>query len=111
MSPARCICCPGKAQHLHHAVYAQEVRREHGSLTDPRNLVPVRMRCHAAHHDRSRPFELSMLPDSVFDFAAELLGAGPAYEYLSRRYRGGDDRLDALLIRHENEEISHGRAA
>lgn len=93
---------------MHHVVYRQELRRhaediirEEGLLRDRRNLVPVSPKCHAKHHSRQRAFELSMLPDSVFEFAEEVLGAGPAYEYLSRRYKGGDDRLDALLHAYE----------
>lgn len=66
-------------------------------MRDPRNLVPVGPDCHAAHHNRSRPLRLAMLPDSVFEFAAELLGPPAAFEYLRRRYDGGDGRLDALL--------------
>lgn len=119
----RCICgCGRKGLQLHHAVYQQHIRAhakdknisfasEFDLVRDPRNLVPTSPGCHAAHHNRSRPFEVSMLPDSVFEFAAEVMGAGTAYEYLSRRYRGSDDRLDALLIRYQNEEYEHGRAA
>jgi hypothetical protein len=33
----------------------------------------------------------------VFEFARELMDAGPAYEYLGRFYAGSDPRLDALL--------------
>jgi hypothetical protein len=39
-----------------------------------------------------------MLPDGVFVFAAELLGAGRAYNALGRSYKGSDARLDALLV-------------
>lgn len=66
-------------------------------MADRRNLVPLGPRCHAAHHNRSRPLPLHRLPDSVFEFAAEVLGPGPAFEYLRRRYAGGDRRLEALL--------------
>lgn len=64
---------------------------------DVRNLVPLCPAAHAAHHNRSRPLRLAVLPDSVFEFAAEVLGAGRAFEYLRRRYVGEDARLDALL--------------
>lgn len=99
-----CICgCGKKGQQLHHAIYAQEARR-YGAERDPRNLVPVTRRCHEKHHTRTRPFDLSMLPDSVYEFAAEVMGDGPAFVYLSRRYRGGDDRLDAL-VSNEKEAV------
>lgn len=67
-------------------------------MRDKRNLVPVAHDCHGAHHARARPFPLRVLPDSVFEFAVELMGVGPAYEYLRRRYSGEDERLTALLF-------------
>lgn len=113
----RCICgCGARRVQFHHAVYQQQLRkvvreehrkagglgppdviREMTLVNDSRNLVPVGPKCHAAHHGRSRVLALRMLPDSVFEFAAEVLGAGAAYEYLRRRYEGEDERLDALL--------------
>ena len=39
---------------------------------------------------------LGTLPNQR-EFAREVLGAGPAYEYLRRRYAGQDPRLDALV--------------
>jgi hypothetical protein len=39
-----------------------------------------------------------MLPDSVFEFAAEVLGAGYGYEYLRRRYDGHDVRHERMLL-------------
>lgn len=115
---ARCVCgCGGTRRlQLHHAVYQQEIRKrllelhrakgvagppdlvvETAWLRDPRNLVPVNVTCHAGHHSRRRPLPLHVLPSSVFEFAVELLGEGAAFEYLRRRYDGGDPRLDALL--------------
>ena len=44
-----------------------------------------------------RPSNAAALPDSVFSFAAELVNAGWAFEYLRRRYSGDDPRLEALL--------------
>jgi cytochrome c553 len=103
-----CVRCGARATQLHHCVYVQELRhyaRSHhrDGLTlatlakDERNLIPVCVPCHAEHHNRSRPFSLYMLPDSAFTFAAEVLGALPAYEYLNRRYEGTDARHEALL--------------
>lgn len=111
--PLFCICgCDQRADQLHHCVYQQEIRRTAPATDktigwwtqDPRNLVPVARNCHGAHHGRTRPLELSVLPGSVYAFARELLGAGPSYEYLMRRYAGEDPRHDALL--HEWEQAA-----
>lgn len=126
----RCVCgCGRGGGQRHHVVYQQELRDiararpivglvplkddvpsgpTFGLLkADPRNLVLVAKRCHEAHHQRVRPLPLHVLPDSVFEFAAEVLGPAAAYEYLRRRYAGGDPRLDALLELFEEP----GRAA
>lgn len=98
MSRPRCFCgCGAPAVQRHHCCYAQTVRRTAASLDDPRNLVWVAHRCHERHHSRTAPFTLAMLPDAVYEFAAEALGAGPAYEWLKRRYGGEDARLEALI--------------
>jgi hypothetical protein len=89
--------CHARAVHHHHVLYRQIIRRHHGDETDERNLIPLCFRCHERHHNRVAPLPLWALPDSVYEFAAELLGHGPAYEELRRRYRDGDPRLDALL--------------
>jgi hypothetical protein len=104
---ARCVCgCGRRAVQLHHAVYVQEIRWRAAAAkgrkfqkwrADMRNLLPIAHECHGAHHARSRPLPVHVLPDGVFEFASELMGAGAAYEYISRRYRGGDPRLEALL--------------
>jgi hypothetical protein len=52
--------------------------------------------CHGAHHSGAKRLLLTMLPDPVFEFAVELMGAGPAELYLARYYRGDDPRLSAL---------------
>lgn len=112
----RCICgCDERVAAQHHVVYKQELKRvasERGDgrrpggwpggswktlVNDPRNLVHVAFDCHGAHHLRAKPYRLVMLPDSVFEFAAEVLGPGKAFNYLRRRYDGKDERLDALL--------------
>lgn len=112
-SARRCICGCGRQRgcERHHVVYQQELKRhvprspegppdivrELALLRDDRNLVWVGPKCHAAHHSRVRPLLVRMLPDSVFEFARELLGGPAAYEYLARRYAGRDPRHDALL--------------
>lgn len=104
----RCVCgCDGRVlPYPHHVIYQQHLRSAakrlcvpaRRLLDDPRNLVPITFDCHGRHHSGARRFELAQLPDSVFEFAAEVLGAGPGYEYLRRRYAGEDPRLDALIV-------------
>lgn len=84
---------------MHHAVYAQEIRRRGGKVKDKRNLVPLEFDCHLGHHSGAKRLRLHMLPDSVYEFAEELMGAGAAYEYLRRRYDGSDMRLEFLLAK------------
>lgn len=103
--PLICICgCGQPASHMHHAVTKATINRAtsdaatfHARSQDPRNLVPVHHQCHWAHHNHQPRFHVGRLPDSVFAFAAEVLGPGPAYERLIKDYRGTDPRLDALL--------------
>jgi len=100
--PEDCFCgCGAMAVDRHHVLYAQHLRGD--QRKDARNLVPVARHCHGMHHLRQRPFRLSRMPDSVFEFAAEVMGAGAAYEYMKRRYSGPDARLDALLADYERE--------
>lgn len=110
-----CFCgCGERAVQKHHVIYRQELQRvasERGDgrlpggwgkgrwgelVKDPRNLIPVAHQCHGNHHAASCRYRLVILPDSVFEFAAEVLGAGRALNYLRRRYDGEDQRLDAL---------------
>jgi hypothetical protein len=100
---AVCFCgCGQRGVQKHHVIYAQHLRRN--KQRDARNLVLVAWDCHAAHHQRRQPFTLAALPDSVYEFAEEVLGVGPAYEYLRRRYAGPDARLDGLLVRCEEDD-------
>lgn len=100
-----CFCgCGDPPVAEHHVIYRQELRHHQGRasgngalVADRRNLVPVAFRCHQRHHAQFRPYALGLLPDSVFEFAREVLGGGHGYEYLRRRYAGADPRLDALL--------------
>lgn len=115
MRKTKCFCGCGRAHGLqvHHVIYQQELRRiartrnagngpaEMGLelilCADPRNMVPVGPDCHAAHHDRSDPYKLTDLPDAAYEFAVEQMGTGAAYEYLRRRYRGPDPRLQKII--------------
>lgn len=109
----KCACgCGQRAANRHHVVYRSKLRevvhretrdkRERGRrvsklVADERNLLWLEFDCHQSHHGRSKVLPLVVLPDSVFEFALEVLGAGQAYEYIRRHYRGTDVRLDALL--------------
>jgi hypothetical protein len=65
---------------------------------DPDNALTLCNGCHSSHHNRGAlVVPLSALRDENYAFAVALMGAGPAYEYLRRRYAGNDTRLDALL--------------
>ena len=115
----RCACgCGRKAPHKHHVVTRAELKqlartwaRKRGFepdgaeyhaerkrlIGDKRNLVSLAWDCHLAHHNAKPRLPLAVLPDSCFEFALEVLGAGPAWSYMRRHYSGGDPRLDALL--------------
>lgn len=93
--------CRGRGVHGHHVVFRQEVVRRGGSLSDVRNIVLMTVVCHMNFHARAMRLEARKLPDSVFEFARELLGPGRAFNYLRARYVGADPRLDALLQEHE----------
>jgi predicted nucleic acid-binding Zn ribbon protein len=94
-----CAGC-GSADRLsrHHVVFDQHVVAARGDRCDPANQLIVCWACHASLHAK-RDLSVALLPDSVFTFAAELLGNGKAYNYLVRRYAGEDARLDALLAK------------
>lgn len=101
----RCVCGCGKpAPHGHHCVTQQEIKRHapraerNRRLKDRRNIVPMDWGCHFRHHSGERRLYLDALPDSVFEFAQEVMGAGAAYEFLRRYYKGEDARLEALLV-------------
>jgi hypothetical protein len=97
---ARCVCgCGRRAVQKHHVIYRQHLRQYGGSMKEKRNIVPMALECHGAHHSGARRLRLSRLPDGVFEYAVELMdGPGPAAYYLERYYSGSDPRLDALLM-------------
>lgn len=107
MKRGLCICgCGDDAVHDHHVISRQRLKREcdgdaalYGRWErDRRNLVAMSSGCHfGSQHNRTAPLPLVKLPDSVFEFAVEVLGHGPAYNALRRDYAGEDPRLDALL--------------
>jgi hypothetical protein len=104
-----CICgCGNPADISHHVIRRQDLRQAvkedwifatyEELVLDPRNMVPMAQSCHERHHSRSRPLRLSVLPDEAFEFAADVLGAGRAFNYLRRGYTGDDSRLSQLLV-------------
>lgn len=106
MRRGRCVCgCGARGRQQHHVVTRQELRRLARALgrsyaqlaRDPRNLVWITNGCHAGHHAACPRLRLHMLPDSVFEFAVEVMGAGPAYAYLGRYYMGSDVRHERLV--------------
>lgn len=112
----RCIDpdCLARAIHRHHVVYEQELRRRWDSdpavrerwpryqllKGDPRNLVDICFNHHTGreghHSGGEKAILLERLPDEAIEFAFDLLG-GYAYDYLKRRYRGDDPRLESHL--------------
>jgi hypothetical protein len=92
--------CLNRAVHRHHVVYEQEIERRGGNKRDPRWFMALCMNCHFEHHnpgvDAERKLPLRLIPDEAIEAAYELMGAY-AYDYLRRRYRGEDARVDALL--------------
>lgn len=95
--PSRCFCgCNAKAVHLHHAIRVSVIERNGGDTNDARVLLGVGFTCHLnSHWSAFRRYRLDQLPDSVFEFAAELLGAGARAE-LRRHYDGDDPRMEML---------------
>lgn len=93
----RCrACLTKKAAHSHHVTYEQELRKRGLPLYDRLNLMELCMDCHFSHHNRSKVIPLMMLSDDHLDYAFAKLGAY-AYDYLTRRYAGEDDRLESRL--------------
>lgn len=89
----------------HHIFTRQQLKRIAGKdkayyrrlEADRRNLMLVTKQAHDAHHNASPKLGLWQLPDSAFEFGAEVFGAGKAYNALRRNYSGEDPRLEALL--------------
>lgn len=81
----------------HHVIRGQVVRREHGDRYDPRNRLVLCPRCHPDGAQGAGRLPIAAVPDAAFEFAADLLGPGKAYNELRRWYEGEDPRLEALL--------------
>lgn len=92
-----------QAHHVVQVTHIKPYSEEPQVLYDPRNALRLcndisGSNCHGNHHNGGdKRVPLSALRDENYDYAVELLGVGPAYDYLRRYYRGEDPRLKALL--------------
>lgn len=99
-----CAVC-GKGGRLtweaHHVIHEQECTKAGIPRHAPRNVLRVCAkgadRCHERHHSGARRIPLAFLRQDNIDFAVDWLGAGRAYNYLTRHYSGADPRVDGLL--------------
>ncbi len=96
----RCANCKSTgAWHAHHAgVYEQTLKRLGLPLSDPANALRLCLACHAKHHSPNHKLPLSVLRAQNIRYAIDVLGEH-AYDYLCRRYRGRDPRLERELER------------
>ncbi len=94
----RCANCRSTgAWHAHHAgVYEQTLKRLGLPLWDPANALRLCLACHAKHHSPNHKLPLSVLRAQNIRYALDVLGEH-AYDYLRRRYRGRDPRLEREL--------------
>jgi hypothetical protein len=95
-----CRSCRDRANLvLHHVVYEQHVRREHGDIRDPANSLTLCVKCHVDHHSSAGVrLRISMLRGENLRFAFNLLGPA-ALDYF-RRYYDVDDQ-ESLTVRLE----------
>lgn len=99
--PKACERCGRRGRvERHHLIRSQVVSRHHGDVYDPRNRLVLCPACHPDGPRGSARLPIAAVPDSAFEFAAELLGPGKAYNELRRFHEGEDPRLDALLEAH-----------
>lgn len=93
-----CAVCGSRGGYDAHHVIEKSHLREWGL---PQYVAANCLRlcgdCHRRHTERSKKVPLSALRNENIDYAAVLLGAGKAYNYLSRRYAGTDPRVTDLL--------------
>lgn len=87
---------------VHHVLYRQACRKEGAPEWSPDNALRICDRpitgCHGTQHgSMGLRIKLTALRDENIAFCAHFLGAGKAYNYLTRRYSGSDPRVDALL--------------
>jgi hypothetical protein len=97
-----CAACGStRSWEAHHVIQKQRCRREGAPLYSPDNALRVCAKspdtCHERHTTHAELLPLLCLRDENIAFAERWLGAGPAYEYLTRYYAGSDPRVDALL--------------
>lgn len=100
-------CCAhcGKikgAWQVHHVVFRQRCRREGAPEWSPDDALRIcsgaAQCCHEREHSAQERICCSDLRDENIAFAARWLGAGPAFNYLTRYYEDdGDPRVHQLL--------------
>jgi hypothetical protein len=58
----------------HHCIYSQVLRRHglHEYLADHRNRLALVRNVHLNHHSGSDPLPIDLLPDAVWEFAADV---------------------------------------
>lgn len=97
---ARCVVrgCNERAVDAHHVVYKRDLKERGLFLWDPRDGMALCRTHHWNHHygTAKKTLPLTLLTEAHLDFAFEALGAY-AFDYLARRYRGDDPRLEARL--------------
>lgn len=90
----------------HHVVEKQELSRRKLPLWDRRNALRLcngPFSCHGQHTGAGSRVQLRKLRNENYEYAFEVLGAY-AYDYLRRRYRGEDPRLERWLERYERQD-------
>jgi len=71
----RCAVCGRRAVHRHHVLPKAVLRREGFAgrvLNDPRNLMELCMECHFGHENWRPRLARHLVPQSAWEFAAEL---------------------------------------
>lgn len=86
---------------VHHVVERQRCRRTGAPQFSPDDALRLCAKspgtCHERHTSAQRRVPLAALRDENIAFAERWLGAGPAYNFLTRYYAGSDARVDRLL--------------
>lgn len=94
----------GKNWEAHHVVEASWLRTHHLPIYDTRNALRLRPDIHRKHTNRVEIIHLHCLLDQNIEYAFEIMGP-TAEEFLYRRYRGEDDRVQrALKVAEEQME-------
>lgn len=91
----------GRTWHAHHVVAREWLKRNHKLQWTPANALRLCTDCHMGHETGGPgkvEIELSMLTDDNIAYVEEIMGAGPAYDYLKRYYTGFDVRVEVGVL-------------